>query len=259
MRNSLFGTNDLYSKKTEQIFAERPCFVFPAFTPSCGRFRRFRIAFSQKADLPLPVNLNPSFILVCNLISSCYFIFIDCQFINMEKSVTCFLLKTEPFIPAHDNSKKVGVLTMKNSSFLLLVILLGVLGILVFLPLIAPVTQKILFSIYIICFLTTLILLIRACTQYYKIKTFFWEHLDNITKEYINYGFVRPNINFQTNTKIFFWISKELNFQKKRNELLLKNNPEQGMIFINLEKKINIYLQILFLLLILLNFSWMQL
>ena len=176
----------------------------------------------------------------------------------MEKSVTCFFLKTEPFIPAHDNSKKVGVLTMKNSSFLLLVILLGVLGILFFLPLMVPISQKILFSIYIICFLTTLFLLIRAYTQYYKIKSFFWENLDNKTKEYINYGFVRPNINFQTNTKIFFWISKELNFQKKRNELLLKNNPEQGMIFINLEKKISIYLDLIIFLLILLQFSWVQ-
>ena len=147
---------------------------------------------------------------------------------------------------------------MKNSSFLLLVILLGVLGILVFLPLIAPATQKILFSIYIICFLTTLILLIRACTQYYKIKTFFWEHLDNKTKEYINYGFIRPNINCQTNTKIFFWLRKELNFQKKRNELLLKYDPERGMIFINLEKKISIYLDLIIFLLILLQFSWVQ-
>lgn len=33
---------------------------------------------------------------------------IDCQFINMAKSVTCFLLKTEPFIPAHDTSQNRG-------------------------------------------------------------------------------------------------------------------------------------------------------
>ena len=31
--------------------------------------------------------------LICNHISSCYFIHTDCQFINMEKSITCFLLR----------------------------------------------------------------------------------------------------------------------------------------------------------------------
>ena len=47
LRNSLFRTNDLYSKnKTEQdLCNERTCFIFPAFTPSCGRFLRFRIVF----------------------------------------------------------------------------------------------------------------------------------------------------------------------------------------------------------------------
>lgn len=147
---------------------------------------------------------------------------------------------------------------MKNSSFLLLVILFGVLFFL-FLPLIVPGGQKFLFSIYMICFLTTLIFAIRAYAQYCKIKNFFWNKLDNKSKEYINYVFIRPYIDCQTNTKIFFWISKELNFQKKRNELLLKNSPEQGMIFINLEKKIAVFLQIIFLLLILLTFSWKQL
>ena len=92
---------------------------------------------------------------------------------------------------------------MKNSSFLLLVILFGVLFFL-FLPLIVPLGQKILFSIYMVCFLTTLIFAIRAYIQYCKIKIFFWNKLDNKSKEYINYGFIRPYIDCQTNTKIFY-------------------------------------------------------
>ncbi len=43
-----------------------------------------------KADSEL-LNFIIQIFLICNHISSCYFI--DCQFINQEKSVTCFLLK----------------------------------------------------------------------------------------------------------------------------------------------------------------------
>lgn len=147
---------------------------------------------------------------------------------------------------------------MKHSALLLLLILLGVVGVL-FLPLFVPVIQNILFSIYIVCFFLMLVFTVQAYCQYYKIKSYFWKNLDNESKECINYGFVRPYVNFQANKIIFFLTRKEINFQKKRNELLLKHDPELGMRFIKLETKIDIYLEIIVLLHILLYFSWSQL
>ena len=93
LRNSFFRTNDFYSKKTEQIFARkepasfslrslRPSDTSDASGSSFPESRSISIAhFSSIIQICL----------ICNQISSCYFI--DCQFINPEKRVTCFLLK----------------------------------------------------------------------------------------------------------------------------------------------------------------------
>ena len=89
----------------EQIFARKDLASFSQ--------RSFRPSDTSGASgSPFPESRSTSIahfssviqiFLICNQISSCYFVLIaedetllhhiDCQFINMEKSVTCFLLK----------------------------------------------------------------------------------------------------------------------------------------------------------------------
>ena len=78
--------------------------LIPAFTPSSGRFRRFRIAFPWKPILQrrsiwfmiqkfwFAIRIFHAILLLLTEYDALLH-HIDCQFINMEKSVTCFLLK----------------------------------------------------------------------------------------------------------------------------------------------------------------------
>ena len=117
LRNSLFRTTDLYSKKGSNLCRERPCSISSAFTPSCGRFRRFRIAFPwnpilqrrsiliRHSNIP---DLQSDFFMLFysywqNMMNCC--IILTVNLLTRRKVSPVFYWKTEPFIPAHDTER----------------------------------------------------------------------------------------------------------------------------------------------------------
>ena len=105
LRNSLFRTNDLYSKKGSNLWKKRFCSISSTFTPFFGWLRHFRIAFPRNPIhqyRSLLIHHSNIFWFAIRFLHAILFLLteydallhlIDCQFINMEKSVTCFLQK----------------------------------------------------------------------------------------------------------------------------------------------------------------------
>ena len=111
--------------------------------------------------------------------------------------------------------------------------------------------QVFLLAIYAVCFFATASLLVVLYVRYHKVKNYFWNSLSEKDKEYINYGGVRPVVDQGISFKLCFWLKKEWEFQKKRNEILLMADRAKGESFIALERKIvnYAYVNLLFLLL----------
>ncbi len=76
--------------------------------------------------------------------------------------------------------------------------------------------------------------------KHFQLKLFFWDRMDGLDKELINYMGFR-NITAEQQAKNCEWSlfinwSKEAKLQQKRNELLLKYNEIYGKKFIRTEK-----------------------
>ena len=82
---------------------------------------------------------------------------------------------------------------------------------------------------------------ITACKirRHSQLKEFFWNEMNNADKEFVNYIFTRKTLGKPGSLDKLFGITKERDFQQKRNEKLLQYHPEKAMELIKLEREIN--------------------
>ena len=83
------------------------------------------------------------------------------------------------------------------------------------------------------------VIMVRKIHRHSQLKEFFWNEMNNNDKEFVNYIFTRKTLDKPGRLDKLFGITKERDFQQKRNEKLLQYHPAKAAELIKLEREIN--------------------
>ena len=127
---------------------------------------------------------------------------------------------------------------MKKNAGTLLLILGAIIGLLV-LCVEYPFVQKAAGGTCVVAALPVLFLLLKSLYRHNQLREFFWNTMPEADKEYINYGSVRRPLGRPGHLDTIFGITREREFQHRRNEKLLRCAEAEAREFIALESRIN--------------------